>query len=262
MELLNVTIGADIEYFLKDKTTQEIISAEGIVQGTKDSPFNFNPEDKHFATSLDNVMVEHCIPISNNHSDFVKNILLCQNYLENLDDRLCLAIQPSARLHERFLQTRNSQTFGCEPDFNCWLDGEPNPRPSSAVNNLRTAGFHVHIGYNDPSVEANLMLMKAFDTYVTLPSLLLEPDNERRELYGKAGAFRHKPYGMEARTLSSFFASTPTLMEWVYNQTQFAIQNNELLLHDVSVSEIINTNNKEMAERVCKEYNINYLMSA
>jgi hypothetical protein len=67
---------------------------------------------------------------------------------------------------------------------------------------------------------------------------------------------------MEARTLSSFFASTPTLMEWVYNQTQFAIQNNELLLHDVNVSEIINTNNKEMAERVCKEYNINYLMSA
>jgi hypothetical protein len=257
------TIGADIEYFLKDRGTGEIVSAEGIVRGTKDEPYQFSKDNEFFATSLDNVMVEHCIPISKTPSDFVKNILFCQSYLETLDEKLCLAIQPSARLDEKWLQTETSQTFGCEPDFNCWLEGEVNPRPSSAISNLRTAGFHVHIGYENPSVEMNIKLMKAFDLYVTLPSLLLEPDNERRELYGKAGAFRHKKYGMEARTLSSFFASNPPLMEWVYNQTELAIANiDNPLISQVNVEEVINGNDKDRAKQIATALNINLLISA
>ena len=38
----NFTIGADIERVLKNKTTNEIVSAEGLRKGTKDKPFIFD----------------------------------------------------------------------------------------------------------------------------------------------------------------------------------------------------------------------------
>lgn len=259
----NHTIGADIEAFLQDIETGEIVSAEGIVQGSKNEPFVFDETNKFFATSLDNVLAEHCIPPSNNEEEFLSAILKCQDYLNHMDERLCTAWLPSARLDEKYLQTDNAKLFGCEPDYNCWLDGMPNSRPSSAVSNLRTAGFHVHVGYDEPSVEDNINFMKYFDMYVTLPSLLLEPANERRELYGKAGSFRHKPYGMEARTLSSYFASSPELISWVYKATQDAIQhyNNQTPLHP-EVEQLINSVDIENIQMVVDINNINATIAA
>lgn len=261
--ITNHKIGADIEAFLQDRVTGEIVSAEGIVKGTKDNPFNFDEADKYYATSLDNVLAEHCIPPSNTEGEFITSILRCQHYLDNMDERLCTAWLPSARLDEKYLQTQNAKTFGCEPDFNCYANGMPNPRPESAISNLRTAGFHVHVGYDNPSVEDNINFMKYFDMYVTLPSLLLEPPNERRELYGKAGAFRHKPYGMEARTLSSYFASSPALISWVYKATQEAIYhyNNQTPLDDM-VENLINTVDIENIKVALSMNNINVTIAA
>jgi len=263
----NYQIGADIECFLRDKTTGEIVSAEGIVKGTKHQPFNFDPSNKFYATSLDNVMAEHCIPPVTRSEDFVAGILKAKDYLEHLDERLCTAYIPCTRMDQKYLETQNAQLFGCEPDFNAWQWGMENPRPTSAISNLRTAGFHVHVGYENPNADTNIDFMKWFDLYVTLPGLLMEPDNERRELYGKAGAFRHKEYGLESRTLSSFFASTPELMKWVYDQTEVAIaMYNEHKYLDGNTNEIlpdiINNAEKDRAARLCEEFNINHLMSA
>lgn len=257
----NYKIGADIECFLSDKQTGEIVSAEGIIQGTKWNPFVFDNTNEFFSTSLDNVMAEHCIPPTNNVKDWVSSILKSRHYIESLDNSLCTAFIPSARLDEKWLQTENANTFGCEPDYNAWKFGEINPEIIKEIPNLRTAGFHVHVGYDNPSVETNIQLMKFFDVYLTLPSLLIEPDNERRQMYGKAGAFRHKEYGMEARTLSSFFASEERLMEWVFNQTNILVPkvlNNESLHEDFLylTEDIINNNDKEKARELCLKHDI------
>lgn len=253
----NFKIGADIEAFLQDKETKEIVSAEGIVKGTKRNPFVFDETNKFFATSLDNVLAEHCIPPVTNVDDFVNNIMKSQLYLNSLDDRLCTAFLPSAHLDPKYLQTRNAQTFGCEPDYNAWNDGMPNDRPSAEDLTLRTAGFHVHLGYENPSYEMNILFMKYFDMYVTMPALIIEPENERRLLYGKAGAFRNKDYGMEARTLSSYFASTPELIKWVYQNTIQAIDalNNGVPLVE-NVEEIINNCDIDSALLITQELNI------
>lgn len=260
----HVTIGADIEYFLQDKQSKEIITAEGIIQGTKYEPFCFDQNNKFFATSLDNVLAEHCIPPVDltNKQGFIENILKSQHYIESLNENICLAIQPSARLLDKYLQSETAKTFGCEPDYNCWNGGDANPRPTSAVSNLRTAGFHVHFGYEKPGYDENIEFAKRFDLFVTLPALLIEPENERRLLYGKAGSFRNKPYGLEVRTLSSYFASSPELIGWVFEQSKVVVENINNPMPEFPIEDVINTKNYEFAKEICKQLNINYAIAS
>lgn len=263
----NFLIGADIEAFLRDKQTQGIVSAEGIVKGSKYEPFNFDPSNRWFGTSLDNVLAEFTIPPTTDEGSFLSSILHCKQYIDTMDDRLCSAFIPCHRMDEQYLQTENAQTLGCEPDYDAWRNGAVNPRPSGKSTNLRTAGFHVHIGYDLPSVDMNVLLMKVFDVFVTLPAMLIEPDNERRTLYGKAGSFRHKEYGMEARTLSSFFASTPELIRWVFRQTNNAIECvNNFQARELVESErflvAINSGDKHLAQQIVTELNINLSIAA
>lgn len=260
--ITNPLIGADIEAFLKKDN--QIISAEGIVHGTKYEPFQFDSEDKYYCTSLDNVLAEFCIPPAKDGDTFLRNILKSSSYLDTLEPGVKAEFIPANRMEDKYLQTLNAQTLGCEPDFDAWLNGAQNAKPEGTSTNLRTAGFHVHIGYDNPNPQTNIEIMKYFDLFVTMPSLLIEPPNERRDLYGKAGSFRHKPYGMEARTLSSFFASKPSLITWVYQNTMQAIEkyNSEEKMNDdleFLIPEIINFPSKKtmrFAKEIIKNYKI------
>ena len=53
------------------------------------------------------------------------------------------------------------------------------------------------------------------DLYIMLPALRHDSSNERRELYGQAGRFRPKPYGIEYRTPSNFWTSKKPLTTMV-----------------------------------------------
>ena len=61
------------------------------------------------------------------------------------------------------------------------------------------------------------------DLYTSIPSVIQEPDNERKKLYGKAGAFRHTPFGVEARSLSNYVLNDKKYIDWVYDNTVEAI---------------------------------------
>ena len=257
----NPLVGADIEVFLQDKESGAIVSAEGIIKGTKDDPFRFLPEEPHFATSLDNVMAEFCIPPAKKAIQFKENILFALGWIEGfIPNNLMPLAVPSARIDNRFLQTENAQLFGCDPDFNAWLQGVLNPKPL-AESNLRSCGGHIHIGYEKPKMEVSMSLIKALDIYLGLPSIIQEPENDRKYLYGKAGAFRFKPYGVEYRTISNYYVSKPYLMEWVFNNTQLAIEfvNNK---HQISPEEgegiiaAINTNDKKLADTLCTYFGV------
>lgn len=147
----------------------------------------------------------------------------------------------------------------CEPDLNPYLR-EENPRPDSDTN-LRCVGAHVHIGYPNPNQTTSEEIVKAFDIFVTLPALLIDKDERRRELYGKAGAFRFKePWGVECRALSNFWIHSDELMGWVYDQTIKAVESvldgkAQGIIDEYSsyVVEAINTNNKALAEELLKK---------
>ena len=89
----------------------------------------------------------------------------------------------------------------------------------------------------------------------------MEPDNKRKELYGKAGAFREKPYGVEYRTISNYYLQSKKLIYWVFDQTQAAINfvNNQTPIDDFLqevVQTTINTSNKQDALALVKDYKL------
>lgn len=142
----------------------------------------------------------------------------------------------------------------CDPDYNAYTE-DVNPRPEGTKTNLRSAGFHVHVGYDNKNVKKSLKIIKALDIFLGIPSVLLDKDTKRRSLYGKAGSFRLQPWGVEYRVLSSFMMSTPELTRFVYNQTMAAMRNGELLLNGiwnkVDIQKAINENDTKTAQYVC-----------
>ena len=119
------------------------------------------------------------------------------------------------------MQSETAQRFGCSADFNCWTRQQnESPIPDG---NLRSAGGHITLGYEEPNEFVNLMWVKTMDLFLSVPSVIQEPDSERKKLYGKAGAFRHTSFGCEYRSLSNYFVNNKGLIEWVYENTQAAI---------------------------------------
>lgn len=120
---------------------------------------------------------------------------------------------------------------------------------------------HIHIGYPNANQETSEKIVKAFDIFLTLPALLIDKDERRRELYGKAGAFRFKePWGVECRALSNFWIHSKELTAWVYKRTIQVVEcvlegNADSLIDQYSekVVEAINTNNKELAQELISE---------
>ena len=104
------------------------------------------------------------------------------------------------------------------------------------------------------------------DLFLGCPSIILDKDNKRRELYGKAGAYRNKPYGVEYRTLSNFWLTSSKLMQWVYKRTAFALNwvadnsKNDAVEWDIytatAIQECINKGNKDAYMFLDKQYNL------
>jgi hypothetical protein len=96
---------------------------------------------------------------------------------------------------------------------------------------LRVAAGHVHVGWTE---DANILdarhlrhcrdLVKQFDWFLGAWSIRHDKDLTRRKLYGKAGSYRPKPYGMEYRTLSNFWISSPAKRTAVWNRMQEAVE--------------------------------------
>jgi hypothetical protein len=224
MTITKPLIGTDIEFFVEDIISKLIKTAEPYAKGTKNEPYNFDPNDKWACISLDNVLFEITSTPSDNESEFLNSINKGKDYVKSLlPENLGLTYLPSARLLDEELQSTCAKTFGCEGTFNAWLR-EMNPSPSSTDKNLRSSGFHLHFSYgNDVDTPIDEAIVKACDLLLGVPSVLIEPKNNRRELYGKAGECRFKPYGVEYRVLSGYFAKDDKLIKWVFNQAMSVI---------------------------------------
>jgi len=261
--MAEVTLGSDVEFFLRHKHSGEIVSAEGLIPGTKHEPAHFDPNNKYYATSLDNVMAEGNIPPTANALDFYKSIEKLRKHIDSLviNQNLETIAIPSARLDFKWLQTENAKLFGCEPSFNAW-SGEWQ-HPQAKDDNARSAGFHIHCGYDSPSEETNNLFGRACDLFLGIPSIIMEPMNERKHVgYGLAGNIRNKPYGVEYRTLSSYFASSQQLTEWSFRNTLRAVNfiNNghSSLIENMGdeIQRIINQEDRKAAKAIVKEFNL------
>lgn len=258
----DVTVGTDFECFVADENN-EIISAEGHIPGTKWEPYLFEEGNEFSSVQLDNVLAEGTIVPAKSEDEFVNGINKTIGFMNSLikPKNLHLVAFPSFCLNERHLQTEAAKTFGCDPDFNVWLQ-DINPKPKADDPTLRSAGGHIHIGYSDPNQYVNEFIIKAMDLFVGVPSVIMEPENKRKELYGKAGAFRMKGYGVEYRTVSNFYLESEKLVRWAYRNTISAIN----FLNEKGIDEIdslgtdivnaINNNNKDLAWNLIRHFDL------
>lgn len=214
-----VRIGSDPETFLKDKNGR-FISSVGLIGGSKEAPM---PIGNGCSVQEDNVTVEFNTPPTNSPEEFVNAINFNLNWIAKRAAELDLTVvfDPSAEFDDEQLNTEAAQTFGCDPDFNAWNYGAANPRPTTKNKRLRSAGGHIHI--EAPHLD-KLALCQAMDLFVGVPMLKFDTDSRRRELYGKAGAYRPKEYGIEYRTASNAWLQSDETKKWAFDQTQKAVK--------------------------------------
>jgi hypothetical protein len=250
-----ILIGADPELFLIDIETNKFASAVGKLGGTKYEPIPIDNLGNMYQE--DNVMVEFNIQPSENENQFYNNI---QKTLKTLREKLpkfSFSTEATAIFPKEELNSLQAFTFGCEPDFNAYTQ-TINPKPILHNIFMRTAGGHIHIGC-DIAQSHPIELTKACDLFLGVPSTLLDIDVTRRSLYGKAGSFRKKDYGIEYRTLSNFWIFKDYLIKWVYKQTNKAIEfvknNHKISLEDeYYIQKCINTSNTTFAEHLIEKY--------
>ena len=245
-----ITIGCDPEVFLTDG--KKVRSAIDKIGGTKVCPKDYGDG---IALQEDNVAVEWTIPPVTNVEDFIRYNTLALKKIEEQASKFNLSVKivASTTLPREELEDERAKVFGCEPDFDAW-DRCQNPRPHSPNRLLRSAGGHVHIGGIDtvPEKESAVRIM---DYLCAVPLLFVDKDVRRRGLYGKAGAFRFKPYGVEYRTLSNHWVRDQELMRFVFNSAKTAAElcKDPIFCKEVDdlrapILEAINNNNIDAAK--------------
>lgn len=222
------TFGCDPELFIKDQEGR-YVSAEGLIPGTKEEPY---PVDGG-AVQVDGMAAEFNINPSSTFDEFNDNIVKVIRGLRTfLPKGYTLDAVPAVVFDQDVWDRTPDQAkvLGCTPDYNAWT-GECNPPPEDLENpRLRTASGHIHIGWTDDESMADMDhinncrdLVKQLDWYLGGWSLRKDPDPTRRRLYGKAGACRYKPYGVEYRVLSNFWVMSKAERLNVWNRTNKAI---------------------------------------
>jgi hypothetical protein len=258
---MEILVGCDPEVFVKQGGVFK--SAYGLIQGDKENPQKVN----RGAVQVDGMALEFNIDPAHSEDEFCLNVQDVFNTMKLMVPDYEVVAVPVAHFDPEYIKNQPAKALelGCDPDFNAWVNAV-NHKPNGN-RPMRTASGHVHIGWtngvdtNDNThIEMCNAVIRQMDFYLGLPSLSYDADQERREMYGKAGCCRYKPYGTEYRTLSNAWLKSEALMRWVYRNTLAGM--NELIKGNVladkygDIQELINTGNKKEAMKIIKQENI------
>lgn len=258
---MKIRLGCDPEAFLVDVHGQ-LKSSIGLIGGSKDDPRPLPELGDGYAVQEDNVALEFNIPPAEGRSQFVGSIRDTLNFLTEMvkgDYGLTIAEISAASFPKTELANPAAFVFGCDPDYNAWTK-EINPKPAAEDEALRSCGGHVHVGF-DKSVVSGTDVIRHMDLHLGIPAVMMDKGLLRKQLYGKAGAFRDKIYGVEYRTLSNFWIFKDRLIEWVWDNTSRAVAAAESQLaiskeDEADIITAINTNDLAIADRLIKKFNL------
>lgn len=229
--LQDYLIGADPEAFIVDKNGG-FVSAHNLFPGTKQEPVPIAGG----AVQVDGVALEVNVTPAKTADEFVVNLfktLEVTNFmLKQQQPSHEIAFTPTAVFSKEYFDKlpANVKELGCSPDFDAFAGGKEN-EPPRTTKPMRTGGGHIHVGWTkneSPHEEGHffdcIVAAKQLSAALYIPSHSWDNDQKRRELYGKIGAFRPKPYGLEIRFLSNAWAKDPRLARWVCDSASFAMQ--------------------------------------
>jgi hypothetical protein len=250
-----VLVGCDPEVFVRKDN--KFLSAYGLIKGDKKNP---QKVDKG-AVQVDGMALEFNIDPAASEDEFLLNVQQVLDTMTKMVPGYEVVATPVAHFDEAYLKAQPEEALelGCDPDFNAWTR-TVNPRPDGN-RPMRTASGHVHIGWSDGEsiqdadhIERCQMVAKQMDFFLGLPSILYDKETMRREMYGKAGAYRPKSYGVEYRTLSNAWLLSKERIKWVYRATLAgveAVMNGRLLSEKYGdIQNIINTSDVKRAKAI------------
>lgn len=249
---MHIKLGADPEVFMK--LDGKFISAYNMIPGDKVNPFAVNDG----AVQVDGMALEFNIDAADDGEAFLHNITSVMAQLKQMVPEYEVVAVPVAEFGSEYIaaQPLAARELGCDPDYNAW-SGKENVSPNEELP-FRTGAGHVHLGWtegatiDDPAhLSEAQAIVRQLDFFLGLPSLLYDAGVKRRSMYGAAGAFRCKPYGVEYRTLSNAWLQSEDLISWVYRASNAAVtamlEGNVLEKQYGDIQDIINTSNVEAA---------------
>lgn len=207
------SIGADPEVFVR-KAGKAIGVVETNLPGSKSSPH----KTSRGAVQQDGMAAEFNIDPTDqgDFEGFNLNIVKTVQELKDLMPGCSLAKTTVQDFDKEYLDGMpdESKVLGCDPDYDAYT-AKPNPRPNGELL-FRSGAGHIHIGWgadipidNEEHIEICCGFIKMLDATVGAFMSYIDREPRRRELYGKAGAFRPKTYGVEYRTPSN---------AWIWNR--------------------------------------------
>jgi hypothetical protein len=249
-------LGCDPEVLLYDPVRKRFVSAIGLLGGSKDHP----RQVRNGAVQEDNVMAEFNIEPASTREEFVSRVTAMRQELEEMVAPLTITQHASAMYDEVALSNPKAQELGCDPDMNAWEQMENVPPFGLVQSPYRCAGGHVHVGLEIDN-EDQVNIARCMDVALGVPALLLDDDRTRRHFYGKAGAYRPKPYGLEYRALSNFWIFDSPLITWVWDSMLFILDDLLQRMDEVNedrgaIEQAMNNLDYEVARTLIAKYNV------
>lgn len=244
-------LGSDPEVFLQDNNGK-LISVIGYINADKWNPRQIEGMAEGFTVQEDNVALEYGIPPAASADEFVAHIKAVMEKSKEFLPGLSFSNLSCAIFPDDQVDHPKAKVFGCEPDFDAWTL-KTNMPPHPKHENMRSAGGHIHI----ETAQAPHEIVRRADLYLGVPSVLMDKGEERKQMYGKAGAHRPKPYGVEYRTLSNFWIFDEKLIRWAWKNMARAVASQiDVLPLQERILEAINNNNKVVAEGLVRDFKL------
>jgi hypothetical protein len=247
-------LGTDPEIFLQNAEGKPI-SAIGYIKANKWNPMQIPDMPAGFTLQEDNVSLEYGIPPAASAEEFIWSINAVMERSKAYIPELSFSKLSCIVFSDDQMEHPLAHIFGCEPDFDAW-SMKTNHKPEPTIANMRSAGGHIHVETTQDPID----VVRKMDFYLGLPAQLMDNTPEaqqRKALYGKAGAHRIKRYGVEYRTLSNFWIFSPRTIQWVWDNTKRALESDlDVSEYADAILEAINGNNTKVAESLIKEFNL------
>lgn len=268
-----LAVGTDTEVFWKDAKTGQAVPCIGLVGGTKEDPKLIFNSKQGYAVQEDNVMAEFNVPPATNAQTFSDSIGRVLEYLgkEAAKNGCQLQITPSAKFTPEQLEHPQAKAIGCMPDYCVWTRAvnEFDEAKRKILDYLRTSGGHIHASFKNKgkdkplSMEDREIVTMSFDLHLGVPGIMYERGDERKLLYGRAGAFRPKDYGIEWRVFSNWWVKEDVYRRWVFNQAKLAVENAGrknyvrcMLDRGQNIIDAINNSDVELMKALMRDFNI------
>lgn len=255
---MQIKIGSDPEFFLCSLESNTPVSPHEVTKGTKKEP---EPLWDGWAIQIDGMAVEFNTPCFSSLRELRYNFLGNRERFEKLiSDRLGSPHFLSHRSNYTFpdrvwdLVPAENKELGCSPDFSAYYE-EVNPQPVPVFDSFRTTSGHISLGWIDPESVSTTKypeffkvccaLVRSLEYNIGTYHLRQGWVTERARLYGRPGAFRPKPFGLEWRPMTNFWLADTArahefcnrfddVVRWLKNKTLKVgdMRQDNSLLHD------------------------------